>query len=321
MPGAPHSTPPPLPQQPSTAPVYVNTNGIYNFQILRRLAFVFGIGLVGVSLVSGLMMLGSPSATTSSLFGLAALMASVLLVVLIITVVIRMRWQKARLGVEAALDDRANLTLELALPTLLVDMAGIVRPGVELNPPKERCIEFAQRLTELGFPHVPTIVDARLKLAMEKIEISSEFIEPESVVSQPERWSGLVVLNIFLICFYLWVIFIPGVRSGDLMKIVMGTLILVVFGFPVARSFGWRIGESLSPLASMGVIEDRKGRRWSVDDSCLFVRKFGTSETAIEAALTGPAGLLTMRYSSVKDAGFRLLWQRWNHPHPRTELG
>jgi hypothetical protein len=231
------------------------------------------------------------------------------------------RWRSARLRGREILDDRSSLTLDSAVKALLIDMAGIVRPHKGKEPGREQVTEFRRRLSELGYSHVATIVDERLKRAIEAIDIPEQFFEPETIVSQPRRWSDGIVLLLFMLCMFSATIVIPGVINSDPMKIGVGMFVLIISGIPVARSFGFRIGESIAPAAALGTIEDNTGRRWTIDDSCLFVRSSRTDRGIIQVVLTGPAGLLAMRYWGVDDAGFRVLWQRWNHPHPRTELG
>ncbi len=73
-------------------------------------------------------------------------------------------------------------------------------------------------------------------------------------------------------------------------------------------------------IAGPGVLVDQKRqRRWTVDDAVMLVQCTPTLGPLI-VRLVGEAGWLTLSFTDEKDPDFVRLWQRWNHPQPRPEL-
>lgn len=98
------------------------------------------------------------------------------------------------------------------------------------------------------------------------------------------------------------------------------TIYLVLLGVPSLRSFGVPLGESIAPVAGLGILRDSRGRRWTVADSCMLIRRNGWNDKMITVELAGPAGYWTKHYFGVDDSGFQTLWRRWMHPYPKPDL-
>lgn len=301
--------------------VFVDLSEVRDFRIYRQWFIIVTFVAIYVTLVAAALVLAGQSLTFSREYPVLIYLALLLVGGCIFVAIRWVQWQGIRKRAEARLADRDSVTLNRAVTALLEDMAGIVRCQFDGSPNLKRCAEFQDRIRELGYPHVATIVDERLEPQIRKIEIPEQFLEPETILSQPKRWSGQMVMFAVMVPLYAALLLIGlWYGAGDARMFPMFVFILIMGGLPLARSLGVRFGESLAPVVAMGVVEDRKGRRWTVDDSCIFVFKSKSGKKKIAVDLTGPAGLLALRFWNTDDAGFRLLWQRWNHPHPRTEL-
>ncbi|MCC6908035.1 MAG: hypothetical protein IT430_08860 [Phycisphaerales bacterium] len=75
---------------------------------------------------------------------------------------------------------------------------------------------------------------------------------------------------------------------------------------------------SVPLIASMGALDDQRGRRWIAGEATLFVQGYGGGLPAM--VVTGPAGRLRLPPHFATPHLLAALWQRWNHPHPRPEL-
>jgi len=302
------------------SPIYVDLARFRNFRLLNQMLVQSSIAMAVCGALASVLLLAGEHDYAMPAIGGAIGTAMVAALCVLASVITRLEWQRERWRVAHVLANGDRLTHVEAVTALLVDMTGLIPPGLRQPVRPEHATEFQRKLTGLGFPHTPTIVDQLLRNTIEKIEIPEEFFEPERVLSQPRRWSAFTLLAMVVIPFYSLTLLGPGLLEGDPMKILFGGFFLLLMGVPALRSFGWRIGESLSPVVSLGAVEDRRGRRWTVLDSCLFVRKAKMQRNVVLVDLAGPAGFLTMGFWGVDDAGFVLLWQRWMHPHPRPEL-
>lgn len=75
---------------------------------------------------------------------------------------------------------------------------------------------------------------------------------------------------------------------------------------------------SIPLIASMGVFDDQRGRRWLAGDATMFVQGDGNDFPTM--VLIGPAGRLKLPAMCGTPKRLAALWQRWNHPRPRPEL-
>lgn len=300
-------------------PVYVDLSGYRDLRVVWEL-FFSGLGVSLVMAGAHLFMEWRRPAPSASLMTGGLVMSGVLLVgCLAVTAVFLLRFRSAQDAGARTLAQRGELTPEAAAVALIQQMGGLMpRRGPRIQPGAEGT--FQQRWRELGFAHAPTLVDARLRKSIEAIEIRSEFLEPESALSQPKRWSGWMIYLAFVVLVYVLMFVVPGIRRADPLQLAFGAALSLVVLTPVLRSFGVRIGESRAPVVGLGVIEDHRGRRWTIDDSTLFAHHLASDRTKIGVTIAGPTGALSLRYWGVADSGFQLLWQRWMHPHPRTEL-
>jgi len=97
---------------------------------------------------------------------------------------------------------------------------------------------------------------------------------------------------------------------------VMAVLVVI----PLHRfvlSTGRGFGRPLAVLASPGVLDDQRGRRWVAGEATMFVCMRGPH---VHALVIGPAGQVAFTFENESSGDLLALWQRWNHPHPRPEL-
>ncbi len=103
---------------------------------------------------------------------------------------------------------------------------------------------------------------------------------------------------------------------------MLGMLVFLAAGVPQVRERlpvlrrDWD-----APVAGVGFVEDRRGRRsrWTVGEAIMFVAGSGPS-SPVHVRLVGAAGWCAWVFASPKYPEFVRLWQRWAHPRPRPEL-
>lgn len=73
--------------------------------------------------------------------------------------------------------------------------------------------------------------------------------------------------------------------------------------------------------AGPGWVDDRSGRRWTVEDSVMIIRAVSHAKKArYQAILLGPKGAITIPVGRCDGTAFINLWQRWTTPLPRLDL-
>lgn len=185
---------------------------------------------------------------------------------------------------------------------------------------------------------VRCIVDHRLRAQCEKIPIIADLVEPEPIriagstsVADPgkelrRRRMGVVIRVLWPIAFIgiAWILFSnfgwPKIAFWLVSALAIGCAFLPNFMLvrdPIFAS---------PPVAGLGVIRDGKGRLWTCTESIMFVEPYYVPKagSGVQVDLFGPQGTRKMhkiQFPSCLDDGFVSLWQRWNHPHPRPELG
>ncbi len=185
---------------------------------------------------------------------------------------------------------------------------------------------------------VRCIVDHRLRAQCEKIPIVADLVEPEPIrvtgstsVADPgkearRRRVGLAIRVLWPIAFIgiAWVLFSnlgwPKILFWLTSALAIGCAFLPNFTLVSDPIF------SSPPVAGLGVIRDGKGRLWTCTESIMFVEPYYIPKagSGVQVDLFGPHGAHKMhkiQFPSCLDDGFVSLWQRWNHPHPRPELG
>ncbi len=153
-------------------------------------------------------------------------------------------------------------------------------------------------------------------------------LEPEEIGhSFSKRGAWLALMPLFF------------VGRGGVTRLLSGTPLewwdlvsLPVFGLFVIIAVRWfasALGEKFGALkttrgilrAGPGWIDDRNGRRWTIDDSVLIVRQLTPSKKPhYHATLLGPKGTFTLPIARGDGPAFIDLWQRWTTPNPRLEL-
>ncbi len=176
---------------------------------------------------------------------------------------------------------------------------------------------FQESLRSLEHPDTITIVDSRYRRLIDSIDLVDRFMEPETIDSRPRIDTTLAVLFGLMFLAGIATVFNGMTSWTNPVLIAAGVLMFWQLMGPViwVRAFG--IGAGYAPVANMGVVSAGEERHWTVNDSCMLVR---TNGRRLLAEFIGPAGYLRIEYQNAADAGFRELWQRWMHPHPRPEL-
>jgi hypothetical protein len=223
----------------------------------------------------------------------------------------------ARAASRLALRSGKSYTQSDLIRHVLIDCAGFARRSfVRWSNP--RGTYFQQRLAARGLPSSHTIAESTLRESLEKIALIEAMLEPERIESRvPMGRLEAVSLAIMLVPI---VIFVGFVLAGENRFIPAIAISVGILAAGLSRLFDLRLGESLAPVAGMGVITDRKGRRWTVESASMLVRPVANGN-GLTVELLGPEDCLLMRFRrGIEDEGFQTLWQRWMHPHPRPDL-
>lgn len=252
--------------------------------------------------------------------GLTVLLWSAAAVLVLVRLIVHFRWRRNRRRVAPVLAAPGSHSPEEVIAAALMEMDGSRALHLFRREDGRDAMSLARRLRQLGVEPPAAIVDERFRSSLSGISIPEEFLEAETVVSQPRRRLVWMLLFGYVIAMYIYSFLWPALIRGDVLGAVGVTVLIAYFAIPLARALGWRIGEWRAPIVTMGAVEVSGERRWTVADSCLYVAKSQIGGEMIDAILLGPAGVLAMRFWGPGDAGFVLLWQRWMHPHPRLEL-
>jgi hypothetical protein len=114
--------------------------------------------------------------------------------------------------------------------------------------------------------------------------------------------------------------------------VISDFFLLVAWGVFALFAIAWftsALGERFSILkttrgivrAGPGFVDDRNGRRWTVEDSVLIVRELAPHNKPLyQAVLLGPQGSIIIPIGRAGGQAFINLWQRWTTPNPRLDL-
>jgi len=182
------------------------------------------------------------------------------------------------------------------------------------QPP--RFDRLAAAYADRDLPRPVTVAAEALRPKTGTIEITSAFLEPESISAGRTRSLGPALL---------WVVaaVLAGLvfaRYGAFASI-FAVLILLPILMPMVGTWLERRDVSLGGggevVAGLGVVADGRGRRWTRDDAILLVHP---GSGFVQVDLVGTAGRLEWRFYTPDAPGLVRLWQRWNHPEPRPDL-
>lgn len=113
---------------------------------------------------------------------------------------------------------------------------------------------------------------------------------------------------------------------------IVGIMLLTSFCICALFAIAWFtsvLGERFISLkttrgivrAGPGWVDDRMGRRWTVEDSVLIIRALTPAKNSnYHAILLGPQGFITIPIARGRGPAFVNLWQRWTTSEPRLEL-
>ncbi len=179
---------------------------------------------------------------------------------------------------------------------------------------------FQSALQEAGLPRALVIVQPDVMAALDDIPLDATFVEPERVLGAMSRRSGAFWFQAVLAVYFTWLLTNAALQG----KWVMAGLFLlgmVTLGMELLKTFGVHLTQANAPVMGMGVYSDDKGRRWTVQDSTVYLypSRAGVGKGAV-AELIGPDGHCTRVFHGPGDPALKMFWQRWMHPHPRPEL-
>ena len=226
------------------------------------------------------------------------------------------RWSRFR--IRLAIKRERNKTLSALLRIPFQNISGTSYES------RVSCVEDIRSAHSIP---VVSIVDSACQASIEKIEITDDFLEPDSLgVGGLTRWGCSSIFGLVVTLLLLWVIFADGAKIGMqpvmLWSIALGALLLGLWSTPI-RGKIQRVftRSSAQNIMGPGFFAHSTKRRWTVDDSIMVVGVKGIEvHTEISVVLVGPAGAKHLRFNSTKDGEFTRLWKYWNHPVPRTEL-
>jgi hypothetical protein len=171
---------------------------------------------------------------------------------------------------------------------------------------------------ERGLPRLRTIATLPLQPELVSIRRDLELLEPELILSsRPQTTLASAALaGMFLFQAFFQV----SQRHWVFGAVTIGLAALMIASIPDIRNRipGLRFDDR-APIAGMGVIEDSRRRRWTVDDSTMYTWAKGVRQPLF-VHFVGPAGWLSMTFASSEDSDFINLWQRWTHSNPRPDL-
>lgn len=204
----------------------------------------------------------------------------------------------------------------------LLEVGGLVRPSLLTDRPRRATVgRFQQLLRDAGLRPALVIVQVGLEVPLRAIPTPSEFVEPERLLlGTMQRRSMTFIFNLLLLAFAVWVL-VNSARAGHWMMTAFISIGLAVLGMQILKSFGVHVSEGKAPVMGMGVFSDHKGRRWSVQDSCVYLWPMKQRlQSFVVAELVGPDGYHRLFFHGLDDPALRMFWQRWMHPHPRPDL-
>ncbi|MFG0329880.1 MAG: hypothetical protein ACF8PN_08285 [Phycisphaerales bacterium] len=163
-----------------------------------------------------------------------------------------------------------------------------------------------------------TIAPDHAEAELAAIARPRDLLEPERIVASPTLppwiWYVLAVMYVMIAAIEL--------TQGDWFNFAIQLLLAFMFlswtRLYRERLRGWR-GDESWPLAAPGVVTDHQGRRWTVHDSVMLVRR-RRGRAGVVVDLLGPRGVLRLSFAGIDEPDFIELWRRWNHPAPRPEL-
>lgn len=183
---------------------------------------------------------------------------------------------------------------------------------------------FRAHLASDAFTPPRTVVDTRIG---ERFQ--SEHDLPEYLV-ETEEVPILGVGQAYMVLLLVGAVIIVGtssiawwpqlsgiIQNGRFYVVVAAVLVLTAPFRRFLVSAGRGLGCPLAVLASPGVIDNQRGKRWVAGEATMFVCTFGDD---LHVAVVGPSGRLALYFDGSSSREFKALWQRWNHPHPRPEL-
>ncbi len=179
-------------------------------------------------------------------------------------------------------------------------------------------------LCQAGLAPPRTVVDRRAGERYHSDEgVPGYFVEAEEIpilgMDQALALLGLVLIIAVLGAGALgwWSQMNTWMNAGLVVVLgMMAGMILTAFrSFVVSTGRG--LGRPLAVLASPGVLDDQRGKKWVAGEATMFVCMNGAQ---VQVVVLGPAGWLSFTFNGTSGGDFIALWQRWNHPHPRPEL-
>jgi len=274
------------------------------------LSILNGVAIVGVALSIISSVRGSAMPVVFVFFAILFFVP-----IMLATAYIHARYTDARWASFSAIR-RARDRIGLGVLRALRDAGMLIflNPFGGARPRPERFPDLVRAHVD---PRIRTVMHHRFESASRDVELMPNLIEAEHIAEDRTNPLGCTI-PMFMLCGGL--LFIVWMSTGTIALIAVFGLVGMAIGTRTMRDRVIRplLGESRLPIAAPGLVVDRKGRRWRVDDSIMLVRPTGPGKFTV--SLLGPSGVLDLSFRDTKYQAFRDLWVRWNHPHPRPEL-
>lgn len=175
---------------------------------------------------------------------------------------------------------------------------------------------FQTARDEMHLPHIPAVVSSVIWRRLPRARPDLHLLDPEPIPTLTIRMNTSIWLMLAVI------LAVVQARTPLAGLLLIGSLAFCLTALAVPRFQGgiplpglW----SKAIVLGLGVVESLDGRRWTVTDSTLFLTT-GSVGLHCQCWLVGPAGWLGIKFKVLDDPRFIELWQRWNHPRPRTDL-
>ncbi len=185
---------------------------------------------------------------------------------------------------------------------------------------------FRNHMERSSFQPPRTVIESRVSRRLHlSDDVPHHFLEPEEIpiLDSEQTLSVVTILVIAAVgaasLIGLWPLVVSLFTGPAFVILIIAAVALATRIRRVLIAAGRGVGRPLALIASPGVLDDQRGRRWVSDEATMFICTRG-GRGPLSMVVVGPAGQVSLSVDGAATSEFRALWQRWNHPHPRPEL-